>query len=133
MDPGTYTILLELDSPRHIEFGAAGMRHLEAGFYAYTGSAFGPGGLSRIDRHRRVATGRNPTRHWHIDHLLGTEESRFVDVWTAPNEAVECEVAGAIDAQSVDGIGATDCSCSSHLHVGPERDPLVGAIETVYD
>ena len=133
MDRGTYTILLELESSRDIEFGAAGTRHLEAGFYAYTGSAFGPGGLSRIDRHRRVASGQNPTRHWHIDHLLGTEESRFADAWTAPNEDVECAVAGAIDAQLIDGIGATDCSCPSHLNVGPERDRLVTAIEAVYD
>lgn len=133
MDPGTYTILLELDSPRSIEFGAAGTRHLEAGFYAYTGSAFGPGGLSRIDRHRRVGTRQNPTRHWHIDHLLGTRECRFVDAWTAPNEDAECEIAGGIDANRIDGIGATDCSCSSHLHVGPERDSLVAAIDAVYD
>ncbi len=133
MDPGTYTILLDLDSPRPIEFGAAGSRDLEAGFYAYTGSAFGPGGLSRIDRHRRVANGENPTRHWHIDHLLGTDGSRIVDAWTAPHRDAECQIARAIDAPFVEGIGATDCSCASHLHVGPHREPLVAAIETVYE
>lgn len=133
MDPGTYTLLLELETPTSIEFGAAGTRDLEAGFYAYTGSAFGPGGLSRVDRHHRVATGDETTRHWHIDYLLGSDRTRFVDAWTAPHREVECETATAIEAQAIDGIGATDCTCPSHLHVGPDRDTLVTTIEAIYD
>lgn len=133
MDPGTYTILLELETAETIEFGAAGPRDLEAGYYAYTGSAFGPGGLSRVDRHRRIGSGEDATRHWHIDYLLGAEESGFVDTWTGPHRDAECEIADSIGAEAIDGIGATDCSCSSHLHYSPRHDALASTLDALYD
>lgn len=68
---GTYTLVVRLEQPARIGFGAAGDRDLQPGWYAYVGSAFGPGGFARIDRHRRLASGVCQTRHWHIDYLLG--------------------------------------------------------------
>jgi endonuclease-3 len=142
MEPGTYTLLVALDGHdagelvegnHTIEFGAAGSRDLDAGYYAYTGSAFGPGGLSRVDRHRRVATGENGTRHWHIDYLLGHTGSRIVDVWTSPHRDGECAIAGQIDASPVPGIGATDCSCESHLHFARDRSSIEPAIDLAHE
>jgi len=68
---GTYTLVLELDRADSIEVGALGEHRFPAGWYAYTGSAFGTGGFARVDRHYELAAGERSTRHWHIDYLLG--------------------------------------------------------------
>lgn len=57
-DGGTYTLAFAVPADRRVEVGALGARRFPAGGYAYTGSALGPGGFSRIDRHRRVAAAR---------------------------------------------------------------------------
>ena len=132
MNTGTYTLLLELEAKTSITFGAAGTRHLKAGYYAYTGSALGPGGLSRVDRHRAVCTGANPTRHWHVDYILGASETTWEGSWTAPVDA-ECRVARTIPGKPIAGIGATDCDCDSHLTYSPERRLLVDGLESVYE
>lgn len=132
MDPGTYTILLALDRPTTVTFGAAGDRDLAAGYYAYTGSAFGPGGLSRVDRHRRIYEGDNDTRHWHIDYLLGAEAVRWDGVWKTVGADRECAIAGSLAGTPVSGVGATDCGCPSHLRYNERRDPLVRSIEAAH-
>lgn len=114
---GTYTLLLELDTPARITFGAAGDRHLDAGWYAYTGSALGNGGFARVDRHRRVAVGDRDVRHWHVDSLLGHDLVRLDSDVRSPGVEAECPIATRIAsvADPVSGIGATDCDCDSHL------------------
>ena len=133
MEPGTYTLLVELDEPAVIEFGAVGERSLAAGYYAYTGSAFGPGGLSRVERHRRVAEGSNETRQWHVDYLLGADDSRLVSVRTAADRAVECEIATSLDAEPIPGIGASDCDCETHLHYRRSLDAMQSVIGAAYE
>jgi endonuclease-3 len=133
MDPGTYTLLVALEQPTTVQFGAAGDRSLESGYYAYTGSAFGPGGLSRVQRHRRVAEGSNETRQWHVDYLLGADPSRLVDLRTAAHRKIECEVATRLDAEPIPGIGASDCGCDTHLHYRRSRDGLERAIDAAYE
>ncbi len=65
--PGTYMLLLGLSPAGRIPVGRARSAWLEGGFYAYTGSALGPGGLAA--RLKRYAAG--PVRkHRHIDYLL---------------------------------------------------------------
>ncbi|MFB6109287.1 MAG: DUF123 domain-containing protein [Halodesulfurarchaeum sp.] len=132
MAPGTYTILLALDQPTTITFGAAGERDLDAGYYAYTGSAFGPGGLSRVERHRRVHEGANDTRHWHVDYLLGADAVAWEGAWKTPNADRECAIAGSLAGAPIPGIGATDCGCSSHLRYSSRRHPLVRSIEAAH-
>jgi Uri superfamily endonuclease len=61
--PGSYLLVIECETPTEIEVGALGTLGFEAGYYGYVGSAFGPGGLSRVDRHRRVAAGDHEVRH----------------------------------------------------------------------
>ncbi|AWB28571.1 GIY-YIG nuclease family protein [Halococcoides cellulosivorans] len=118
MDPGTYTLIVELARDRTITVGALGERPFPAGAYAYTGSAFGPGGLARVDRHREIASGERETRHWHVDYLLGDAAATIESVVTAPEADIECAVARSIDA-GVQGFGASDCDCESHLaHAG---------------
>lgn len=132
---GTYTLVIELTDPATITFGAAGDRDLAAGGYAYTGSAFGAGGFSRIDRHRELAAGDRDTRHWHIDYLLGHPATTIVDVVRTVEEDVECGVAQAVSAAAtpIDGIGASDCNCSTHLAYAPDVTALQRFVEDAHD
>jgi Uri superfamily endonuclease len=116
---GTYVLALWLDAPREIAIGRAGVFHFPAGWYLYTGSAFGPGGLrARLARHwRRTASGKRA--HWHVDHLR--EQAVWVGAWgCGSDQRLECAWATALrrlpDARIVAaGFGASDCRCPSHL------------------
>ncbi|MFC7186961.1 GIY-YIG nuclease family protein [Halorubrum yunnanense] len=120
---GTYTLLVELAAPATIEVGALGERRFDAGAYGYTGSALGAGGFSRVDRHRRTARGEHDVRHWHVDHLLGHPDARVDRVVRSVGADVECAVADRLPAGPVDGFGASDCGCESHLAAG-DGEPL---------
>jgi len=130
MQPGTYTLLVSLPEPATVEFGAAGSYDLDAGWYAYTGSAFGAGGLKRVERHRDLAAGERDARHWHVDYLLGHPESRVETVYVTENADVECETARRLadDAAPVAGLGASDCDCETHLAYARERDSLASLL-----
>ncbi|MCO8246609.1 GIY-YIG nuclease family protein [Haladaptatus sp. AB643] len=132
---GTYTLLVELAAPVEVEFGAKGTRKLDSGWYAYTGSAFGQGGFSRIARHGRVASGENDARHWHIDYLLGHDGSALVDDVRTEGEDVECAVARELgeEVEAVSGIGASDCDCDTHLHFSNERERLETVIRRAHE
>jgi endonuclease-3 len=112
---GTYTLVLEVTRDVTVEIGALGTHTLSAGWYAYTGSAFGSGGFSRVDRHRELAAGDRTVRHWHVDYLLGHEATHLREVVTTPGVDVECAVARALPEGPVTGFGASDCACRSHL------------------
>ncbi|WP_128905822.1 GIY-YIG nuclease family protein [Halorubrum amylolyticum] len=123
-DGGTYTLLVALATPATIEVGALGARRFDPGGYAYTGSALGAGGFSRVDRHRRTARGDHDVRHWHVDHLLGHPDTRIDRVVRSVGADVECAVADRLPAGPVDGFGASDCGCGSHLAAAGEGESL---------
>lgn len=133
MDGGTYTLVIELSAADAITFGAAGERDLSAGWYAYTGTAFGPGGFARIDRHARVAAGRNDARHWHVDYLLGHPDARLDAAYCTPGADAECATTDRLPATRVSGVGASDCDCGSHLAVAEARASLVEALTKRHD
>jgi Uri superfamily endonuclease/uncharacterized protein (UPF0248 family) len=127
---GTYTLILRLRKNAKIKVGALGEIEFLEGFYAYTGSALGSGGLKRVARHGEVASGERKTRKWHIDFLLPRAEivesvisGRGRPVGVYPNE---CEVANKIGerATPVIGFGCTDCNCRSHLHFSDDLETL---------
>lgn len=93
---GTYVLLLSLARPSTLEVGALGTHRLPAGGYAYVGSAFGPGGLGRVDRHREVAAGERSVRHWHVDYLLGQSACSVVADRRLPDVDAECALAGTL-------------------------------------
>lgn len=134
--PGTYTLVVELPVERTVAVGALGERSLAPGWYAYTGSATGPGGFARVERHERVASGENDARHWHVDYLLGAPESDLrADVRTAVD--AECAIARAVaDAPEVstpvDGFGASDCGCLAHLAYAESEPRLWAAVEAAH-
>jgi len=130
---GTYTLLIELDSAATIDVGALGELSFDAGWYAYVGSAQGPGGFSRVQRHRELAAGERTVRHWHLDHLLG-HPSAAID-WVCQTAGVdgECTVAGTLEGERVPAFGCSDCSCDSHLVYRGSREPLVTSVERAHD
>lgn len=126
---GTYTLLLALSEPVDVEVGALGTHTLPAGAYAYTGSALGSGGFARVDRHRRVAAGEHDTRHWHIDYLTGHPGTELTGVVKSPGVDAECAVASRLSDGPIDGFGASDCGCRSHLAAGAD----VGTVRETVD
>ena len=129
---GTYTLLIELPTAATVEVGALGAVDLQAGGYAYTGSALGTGGFSRVDRHRRIADGEHDVRHWHIDYLLGQPSTRIIDVTRSYGADIECAVAGRLPSGPVDGFGASDCDCGSHLAHMDRIDALAERVERAH-
>lgn len=115
MPTGTYTLVLELTDGATVEVGALGSHWFDPGHYAYTGSAFGAGGLSRVDRHRDLARDEREVRHWHVDYLLCHPRTNIRTVVRTEGEDVECAVARRLPVGPVDGFGASDCDCRSHL------------------
>jgi Uri superfamily endonuclease len=114
--PGSYVLILYLTQPTTITVGKLGTFEFEAGWYAYAGSALGPGGLAaRLAYHHR----RNKSFNWHIDYVLIHAE--LVEVWWAKeNKRKECVWAAALRAipgarVPVANFGASDCRCLSHL------------------
>jgi len=129
---GTYTLLLDLPEAVDVVVGALGTHRFPVGAYAYTGSALGSGGFTRVDRHRRVAAGDHDVRHWHIDYLAGHPDTTLVDVVTSPGVDAECAIARRLPAGPVDGFGASDCDCRSHLAVGGSIDGLRATVEAAH-
>ncbi|MFB6309014.1 MAG: DUF123 domain-containing protein [Haloarculaceae archaeon] len=158
MTKGTYTLVIERSVGGPVAVGALGRLDLPAGWYAYTGSAFGPGGFDRIDRHERVAADEHETRHWHIDYLLGDDETAVDGVVRSAGVDIECAVARRLDGSEdggrsdgksdggrgdsvsdgavvdgcVAGFGCSDCECRSHLAYSPRRDELLAEIEQAH-
>jgi len=130
---GIYTLVLHLERGQRIRIGSLGELDLAPGYYAYTGSARGSGGLKRVNRHLEVLQGKRRTRKWHIDHLLPL--TRFVDVEvTVTGQDLECQIARSIGDRlfSVQGFGCTDCGCLSHLHCSEDLQDLTRAVRQAH-
>jgi Uri superfamily endonuclease len=109
-------LILEASQAARISVGRLGELHIEPGWYAYVGSAFGPGGVAaRCGHHREIA--RRP--HWHIDYLRAVCELR--EIWFSHDPQrrehawAELLQGSRGSRQPFAGFGATDCDCGSHL------------------
>jgi len=115
-EKGTYLLFFEMRKPQTIRVGKLSETHFLPGFYAYVGSAFGPGGLHARLRHHLNISERN---HWHLDYVRPA--MHFVSLWlTEDKEYREHDWAAALDAMPnsqlpVKDMGATDCQCSGHF------------------
>ena len=124
-EPGIYTLILYLEKAREINVGSLGSVGFSAGYYSYTGSARGSGGLKRVDRHLQVLHGEKKTRRWHIDYLL--PNTFFQELFiTKTMRDVECQIARSIARKllPVKGFGCTDCDCTSHLHYSKDLQKM---------
>lgn len=124
--PGTYALILYNKRAQTISIGKLGIFAFPRGYYVYTGSAFGPGGLAaRTGRHLKP---HKPLR-WHIDYL--TVRLPVIRIWlTRHPKTCECAWAGHFQTLGgsiiVPGFGASDCRCCTHLFFF-KKMPMVSA------
>ncbi|MDY6777527.1 MAG: GIY-YIG nuclease family protein, partial [Candidatus Nanohaloarchaea archaeon] len=109
MTRGTYSLLIHISNRVEIKVGALGTLPLPEGYYVYTGSAFGPGGFSRIERHRDNFQHGVDSSHWHIDYLAQAPETQLTAVYVSPGRDIECAVNRDLGGDPVDGFGSSDC------------------------
>jgi Uri superfamily endonuclease len=114
-----------------ITVGRLGTFRFPAGWYAYAGSALGPGGIrARLARHRRS----EKRLHWHIDYLMAF--CSLAESWEVTSSTrLECAWAAAAGQLpgariAVPGFGASDCRCAGHLICIPVH-PSAGQMKTV--
>jgi Uri superfamily endonuclease len=125
MDKGSYCLILACRKSR-LTVGALGSLCFPEGWYVYCGSAQGPGGLARVNRHIRVYTKGMPAPKWHIDYLLCNVAFRLVATISAPGREreTECRIAAQLSGEPCPGIGCSDCSCPSHLFFYKENPKI---------
>jgi len=122
---GAYVLLVGIEREVTISCTGREMISLKAGWYAYCGSAKGPGGLkARVGRHFKL----DKTRHWHIDHLTNGESTLAVLTVAEGDECalVQSLVESGVFTPAVSGFGSSDCrTCKSHLMMwhGVDRIP----------
>ena len=120
-NPGSYQLLLRLDTPVCITVGALGLIPFETGYYIYTGRAK-TNLRQRVERHRR----RDKTKHWHIDYIR--ERAELVRVFYFPDRFDEC-IINKHCAQNLRGakiirkFGSSDCRCQGHLIYTGRKEP----------
>ncbi|MCC7262543.1 MAG: GIY-YIG nuclease family protein [Candidatus Latescibacteria bacterium] len=124
--PGTYVLLLHLPAEDAIRVGRLGRVELPAGFYAYVGSALGPGGLKARLRHHQGQPARS---HWHIDYLR--RATHLVQIWISAQKVrrehdwahLLSQVCGAVPVAA--GFGTSDCDCCTHLFWWAEAPAVI--------
>jgi Uri superfamily endonuclease len=109
-------LVLRLERSTALDVGRLGRVRFPAGWYAYAGSARGPGGLAaRVSRHLRSP---KPLR-WHVDYLRA--DAQPIQIWYALGARKrECSWAQAMSglpgtSVPVRRFGASDCRCPAHL------------------
>ena len=113
-EKGVYLLLLEAQGPLRV--GRLGVLCFD-GWYVYVGSALGPGGLKRLQRHFDYADRRDAPMRWHVDALLGAGALRGAVVGVT-DERMECLLAHALGVELIPaftGFGSSDCGCATHL------------------
>lgn len=122
---GTYAVILACSRTALARIGKLGRMELRPGFYAYVGSALGPGGVrARLHHHLRIAA----RPHWHIDYLRAFCD--VVEVWVSCDpgrqEHVWAKAIGGLPTADVPmpGFGASDCKCAAHLFWLPRRPSI---------
>jgi len=117
--PGTYVLILRLDSPREIAVGRLGTLRFARGTYAYVGSALN-GWQGRVHRHFRGGD----KVHWHIDHLRGEASvpGAFVSLQGGWAECAVAMVLSSVAEPGPMGFGCSDCDCETHLFRLGRRD-----------
>ena len=113
-EKGLYLLLLEVHCP--LQVGKLGTLLFD-GWYVYVGSAQGPGGLKRLQRHFDYRQRSHPPMRWHVDALLaaGALRDAIVGVTT---DRLECGLADAVSetlTPAFKGFGSSDCGCATHL------------------
>ncbi len=129
---GSYTLIIKIPEDKVVEVGRLGSLEFPAGFYAYNGSAFGPGGLKRVERHKEKSSEKD-SAHWHIDYLLIQKEADIIKVFKTEKNH-ECSLSRKMmrELDPMKGFGCSDCDCVSHLFYSRERREITGFLKDFY-
>ena len=103
---GAYILILRLRNPLRIRVGSLGVVEFDREYYAYVGSAMGPGGVrARLCRHIR---GRGAKR-WHIDYLREhADVAYYLYTCEGPPERVIAERCRRLLDPGPRGFGSSD-------------------------
>lgn len=119
---GTYAFVFSCAVRIEARIGALGTLRLAPGWYIYTGSAFGRGGLRARLNHHLTSTA---APHWHLDYLRPFLTPRQAWYTATPPP---CEHAWAAACLALPGaeiplprFGASDCACPAHLFAYPQQ------------
>jgi len=120
--PGTYLLVMHAPRAASIVVGSVRVIEITPGWYLYVGSALG-GLWQRVTRH----LAREKRLRWHIDYLLQAMEIQ--EVWfRVGSERIECAWSRALAASrhmtAVGALGASDCSCRTHVYRCAQRPDL---------
>jgi endonuclease-3 len=96
--------LVERETATTIDVGASRDHRVPAGWYADIGSARGPGGFARVDRHYDDDAGRKDARQCHVDTLLGDPGSALRGDVSSPGVDVERAIASRLPDGPVEGF-----------------------------
>jgi Uri superfamily endonuclease len=116
LQTGNYILLLHLPTDEILTIGKLGTFDFPAGWYAYAGSAFGPGGLVGRLKHHLQPVDRP---HWHIDYLR--QVAQLKEIWLSPDTESRkrdwADLMLAIPGATtlVEGFGAADSDRETHL------------------
>lgn len=126
----TYLLVLELDRNVELTVGCKGTCAMQAGSYAYIGSA------KRNAKHRLRRHWQGDGRlKWHIDYLR--REARSTGFWVFDSTVLaECELASLIAGEQeieipVARFGASDCRCPAHLFFGAGVSKLLNRLQNL--
>lgn len=133
--PGSYLLILHVAHPAEIVIGRFGKVAVAPGWYLYTGSALGPGGL-RGRLHHHLQPARRP--YWHIDYLRQVGE--VAEVWCVVDgrrweHAWAAHLAQQATPAPCRGFGASDCRCAAHcfrVDVAPVLAEFAAAMQRSY-
>lgn len=123
--PGSYVLVWHAMATATVVIGSIGLLNVVSGWYLYTGSALGPGGLRARLRHHLLPSARP---HWHVDYLRNAMQ--LAEIWVLPGvQRMEHSWAGHLASLPASRIplprfGASDCRCPSHLFHLPQLPPI---------
>jgi len=113
---GAYVVWLKANAHSRVTIGKLGTMQLQPGYYAYIGSAMGPGGIrARLRHHLRIAV----RPRWHIDYLRPACE--VCELWygVTDDKIEHCWVVAIADLPgamiAMPGFGASDHPGATHL------------------
>lgn len=130
MTEGVYILLFE-NEPCHLSVGALGTLWLKGGWHGYVGSALGPGGFARVQRHIDLHRQGNRSPMWHIDRILLSPHFHLrYAICGSTGERKECSLARLLCSGDGSGFGASDCRCATHLFYR-SQNPL-GEIQSAF-
>jgi Uri superfamily endonuclease len=134
MDKGVYALIFR-NPPCSLPVGSLGVISFRKGWHVYIGSARGPGGFARVERHRRLAHDRDRPPRWHVDHLLLSPLFTLRHIVCGPSEGdLECALARSLGSGAVPSFGSGDCACGSHLFHRRTKplEEVVGAMASLF-